>query len=112
MKCADTEQYIQLYIDNELSGAGLRDFIKHVENCPTCYEEMEISYLVKEALLRLEDGTTFDLRGELENKLAVSQKCLRIHEGIIIWSRLLLMAALAVLLLSAVAAVIRLGIIL
>ena len=72
MKCSETEQFIQLYIDDQLTGPQLRDFLTHIESCPKCYEEMEINYLIKEALLRLEDGKTFDLRKELKQKIQSS----------------------------------------
>ena len=36
MKCNETEQYIKLYIDDELTGAKLREFLAHIEGCPTC----------------------------------------------------------------------------
>ncbi len=97
MKCSDTEQYIQMYIDDRLTGSQLREFLTHIEECPKCYEEMEINYLIKEALIRLEDGTTFDLQKELQQKIQNSKNCLFIHEYLVAVRQLVLLATLVML---------------
>lgn len=94
MKCSETEQAIQLYIDNQLTGPELRDFLTHIEECPKCYEEMEINYLIKEALLRLEDGKTLDLRKELQQKIQDSKNCLLIHEYLVAVRQLIQLGAM------------------
>ena len=97
MKCSETEQAIQQYIDDQLTGPRLRDFLTHIEGCPKCYEEMEINYLIKEALLRLEDGKTFDLRKELKQKIQSSKSCLMLHEYLIAIRQLLLLGTMVML---------------
>lgn len=79
MKCQDAQHKIQAFIDDELTGELLNNFIRHIDNCHSCYEEMETSYLLKEALSRLENGETFDLRGELNQKLNNMRECLELH---------------------------------
>lgn len=79
MKCQDAQQKIQAFIDDELTGELLNNFIRHIDSCHSCYEEMETSYLLKEALSRLENGETFDLRGELNQKLDNMRECLELH---------------------------------
>ncbi|HOO28431.1 MAG TPA: zf-HC2 domain-containing protein [Lachnospiraceae bacterium] len=93
MKCQDMEQCIQLFIDNRLTGVKLQEFIEHIENCPVCYEEMETSYLLKEALLRLEDGDAFDLHSELLEKLSTMKRCAAVHAFISVLRRTILIAA-------------------
>lgn len=93
MTCQDTEQEIQLFIDDELVGVKLQAFIAHIEECHGCYEEMETSYLLKEALLRLEDGDAFDLHSELLQKLSVMKRCSSIHETVSMLRRTVLLAA-------------------
>lgn len=80
MKCQEAEQKIQDFINDELTGEPLANFVRHIDHCHSCYEEMETSYLLKEALSRLENGETFDLHGELTNKLANMRECLEIHQ--------------------------------
>ncbi len=110
MKCNETEQYIKLYIDDELTGAKLREFLAHIEGCPTCYEEMEINYLIKEALSRLEDGTTFDLQKELILKLQNSKRCLAIYERLIVARHLILATTIGILFITLIKAVLLLEI--
>ena len=63
MKCQDMERYITLFINDELSGIRMREFIEHIESCSSCFDEMETNYLLKEALLRLEKEGSYDLHG-------------------------------------------------
>ncbi len=94
MKCSETEQAIQQYIDDQLTGPRLRDFLTHIEGCPKCYEEMEINYLMKEALIRLEDGKTMDLQKELQQKIQSSKKCLMLHEYLVAVRQMVFLAAI------------------
>jgi len=80
MKCQEAEQKIQYFINDELTGEPLANFVRHIDHCHSCYEEMETSYLLKEALSRLENGETFDLHGELSNKLTNMRHCLEVHK--------------------------------
>lgn len=93
MKCQDAEQYISLFIEDRLTGSALQEFITHIEDCHSCYEEMETNYLLKEALLRLEDGDAFDLHSELLQKLDNMRKCASVHELLTITRRIILIAA-------------------
>ena len=54
MQCKDAEQLIQNFINDDLTGEPLANFVRHIDHCHSCYEEMETSYLLKEALSRLE----------------------------------------------------------
>lgn len=87
MKCQEAEQKIQAFIDDELTGEPLANFVKHIDHCHSCYEEMETSYLLKEALSRLENGETFDLRGELQEKMNNMRECLEIHNALTLFRR-------------------------
>ena len=44
-------------------------FVKHLKECSDCMEETTIQFLATEGLNRLEEGTTFDLDKELNDKL-------------------------------------------
>lgn len=87
MKCQEAEQKIQAFIDDELTGEPLANFVRHIDSCHSCYEEMETSYLLKEALSRLENGETFDLRGELQAKMTNMRDCLDIHNALTFFRR-------------------------
>ena len=69
MNCKECEKKIPNYIKNELEDEDLEDFIAHVEECPSCKEELSIQYLVTVGVMRLEDDGGFDLTRELDGKL-------------------------------------------
>ena len=96
MKCQEAEQLIQNFINDDLTGEPLANFVRHIDSCHSCYEEMETSYLLKEALSRLENGETFDLHGELTNKLTSMRECLDVHRILTIVRRTIsILAAIA-----------------
>lgn len=100
MKCQEAEQKIQLFIDDELTGESLANFVRHIDKCHSCYEEMETSYLLKEALHRLENGETFDLSGELNSKLTNMRECLEFHKALTVIRRSISVTAAIVLVMS------------
>ena len=81
MTCKDVEKLIPIFIKDELNYRELEQFIDHIENCPSCKEEMSIQFLVTEGMARLEDGSAFDLNQELRNLMDISKSRIRVHKG-------------------------------
>ncbi|MBP9999932.1 MAG: zf-HC2 domain-containing protein [Clostridiales bacterium] len=72
MDCRVAENLVDNYIDGTLRGKELESFLKHIENCPSCYEELETYYIVHEATKQLdeeEDHLNFDMMGLLEEDI-------------------------------------------
>jgi hypothetical protein len=98
MTCKDAEKLISPFLSDDLDNRELSEFLKHVENCPECKEELTIQFLVLVGMKRLEDGNTFNLRNELDNMLKGAKKKLRNRKYLVILSYVLelLVAAMAV----------------
>ncbi len=77
--CATCEQHMNSFIENELVGEMLWQFLTHVEQCPECFEELEIRYLIAEALGRLENGEVINLRSELSHKIKATKRAMYLH---------------------------------
>lgn len=82
MTCKETEKLIPLFIKNELSYIQLEKFIDHLDNCPSCMEEMSIQFLIEKGMVRLKDGDTFDLNEELQALMDEARAKIRRHKGI------------------------------
>jgi hypothetical protein len=93
MTCQESEQYIQDFVDDRLTGDALEAFLWHINTCKTCFDEMETSFLLKEALARLEDGTSFDLHSELKEKISLTEQYIRWHNRGAVVRRLILTVA-------------------
>ena len=93
MKCQDMERYIPLFINDKLTGIRMREFIEHIEGCEGCFDEMEMNYLLKEALNRLTVEGSYDLHGELMKKIKNTKKCVEVHETITMLRRVLMICA-------------------
>ncbi len=107
MDCNEAEKRIPFFLQDELDGSQLEEFIAHVEACPECKEELSIQFLVSEGLERLESGNNFNLQEELLMKLADAGHRISLRRKL--WRTLVcLEAAVAAAILIAVFVVLRL----
>lgn len=107
MNCKDTEKKIPYFLQDELDGSSLEDFVSHVETCPECKEELSIQFLVAEGLERLESGNNFNLQKALLMKLENAQHRISVHR--MLWYTLMcLEAAVAAAVIIALCVVFRL----
>lgn len=81
MDCLKAQTRITAYVDGELSGSELKEFLLHVKWCKNCREELEIYYTLIEATRQLDEGllTTNDFMKELEDK--INRELNEIHEA-------------------------------
>ena len=74
MDCKEVQRNIAAFLNDELSGKHAENFLHHIEECPECKEELSIQYLVREGMVRLESGGSFDLGKDLDTLIEVSYK--------------------------------------
>ena len=55
MNCQTAESMVTRYIEHNLSVDELEGFIDHVENCPSCYDELETYFIVHAATQQLDE---------------------------------------------------------
>lgn len=83
MNCKEVEKKIPSFLQEELGGSSLEEFIQHIENCPECEEELTIQLLVTEGLEHLEEGNNFNLQDELIFKLEGAEHHIRVHRALL-----------------------------
>ncbi|MBE5957124.1 MAG: hypothetical protein E7253_11840 [Lachnospiraceae bacterium] len=71
MDCLKAQTCITSYVEGDLTGTDLKEFLLHVKWCQNCREELEIYYTLIEATRQLDEGllTTNDFMKELEDKI-------------------------------------------
>lgn len=71
MDCLNAQTRITSYVEGELRGEELKEFLLHMRHCSGCREELEIYYTLMEATRQLDEGqlTTSDFMKELEDKM-------------------------------------------
>ena len=107
MNCKEAEKKIPSFLQDDLDGSKLEEFVEHVENCSECKEELSIQFLVTEGLERLEEGNNFNLQEELLMKLEGAEHRINVHR--MLWYILLcLEAAVAATIIIALCVVFRL----
>ncbi len=79
MECREAERLVMPYIQDQLSGQELEDFLEHVEGCPGCQEELEIYFTVEVGLKQLEEESgSYNIKGEMEASLEASRQKVRL----------------------------------
>jgi hypothetical protein len=81
MTCQEAERLVTPYIKGQLDGTVLEEFLRHVDSCPDCREELEIYYMVNVGLEQLDRDDdsfgTFNIVGRLKKRLAESHAHIR-----------------------------------
>lgn len=83
MECKEFERLIPDYIERKMNYATLKHFSEHMEHCDSCREEMVIQLLVTEGVQRLEEGGTFDLKEELNQRVEEARRKIKVHDIIV-----------------------------
>lgn len=79
MDCKEFERQIPDFISNKMDFMTLNQFKKHMQHCDSCKEELVIQFLVTEGMQRLEEGDSFDLQNELDERLEEAQRKMNFH---------------------------------
>ena len=101
MNCKEAEKKIPAFLNDELDGRDLAEFVDHIEDCPECMEELSIQFLVAEGLEQLEQGNNFNLQKALTWKLEDADDKIRMNR-ILRHTLLVLEAAVVVVIIAAV----------
>lgn len=98
MNCKETQRLLVPYINGELEEKEEEEFVRHVRNCPECYEELEV-YATVFAGIRQLDGAEeeIDYRTLVEDSLDTSEEDVRDERFLTTYAFLLKTAATVVL---------------
>ena len=78
MTCREAQKLVMPYINKEISDEDLAEFLKHIDSCEECREELEIYFTVDVGIRQLEEGTgTYNIKGALESSLELSRQHIR-----------------------------------
>ena len=102
MDCKETERMIPLFLEDNLDNQEMQEFLIHVNSCEDCREELTIQFLISVGLKRLEDGNTFNLAGELEQKLRDAGHKMKVRSSLQ-WSALVLLVLVVIALIILIA---------
>jgi predicted anti-sigma-YlaC factor YlaD len=99
MDCSVAEGMVNRYINRTLDEKELDAFLKHIENCSSCYDELETYFIVHEATKQLDEqdsDSTLDIKGLLKQDIHRSRMERKRHKILSTLGRLLLCAGAAV----------------
>lgn len=101
VKCMEARRLITPFIRKELGEKEQEEFLKHVEHCADCKDELDIYFTVHRALDSLDSGSrSFDFQNMLEEEMRAAKrgilkkKAMRIGRilGIVVVELLLLLS--------------------
>ncbi|MDO4519219.1 MAG: zf-HC2 domain-containing protein [Eubacteriales bacterium] len=92
MKCSEFETMIAPYVEGKaMSTEDTLEFLEHLKECQSCYEELETHYIVYQVSKQLDDADTndtlevSDFKKMLENQIKTTQNSIRhSHSGIMV----------------------------
>ncbi|MCM1267566.1 MAG: zf-HC2 domain-containing protein [Bacteroidales bacterium] len=99
MNCKEAEKKIPAFLNDELDGDDLAEFVEHIEACPDCKEELSIQFLVSEGMEQLEKGNNFNLQEALLATLDSADDRIRVNRllrRVLFWLEIAVAAAVAV----------------
>lgn len=96
MNCKEFERLIPDYIVKKLDYFKLKSFNEHMEQCPECKEELVIQFLVTEGIQQLEEGNTFDLQGELNQRFDEAKRKVKIYGRFSVTGQILEIVAMCI----------------
>lgn len=77
MNCQTAEGMVSRYIEHTLSLDEQEEFLDHVENCSSCYDELETYFIVHRAMQQLDEENedpVLDFRELLEEDIRRSKR--------------------------------------
>nr|MBQ8252872.1 zf-HC2 domain-containing protein [Lachnospiraceae bacterium] len=84
MDCKMIQRLIPAFLRDELKGRELMHFLRHMDTCEECKEELTIQYLSSEGISRLEEGKTFDLDRELMEYMVRAENGIKRRRNLIL----------------------------
>lgn len=83
MDCKEVEKKIPSFLQEELCGSSLEEFMEHIKTCSECEEELTIQLLVTEGLEHLEEGNNFNLQNEFLQKMEDAEHRIKVHRALL-----------------------------
>ena len=80
MDCRTAEGMVSRYIKHDLPLNELEEFLDHVQNCSSCYDELETYFIVHEVTHQLDDDSSdsvLDFKKLLEQDIRKSRRYIR-----------------------------------
>ena len=80
MDCRTAEGMVSSYIKHDLPLNELEEFLDHVQNCSSCYDELETYFIVHEVTQQLDDDSSdsvLDFKKLLEQDIRKSRRYIR-----------------------------------
>ena len=82
MNCKEVHQNFEAFLNDSLNVNNTDEFIRHVEGCSDCRDELEVYYMAKAATGELSEADleSYDLTHLLSDKLQERQTYVKRHQ--------------------------------
>lgn len=79
MDCTEAQALIEDFLHDRLNGEQRTGFVKHINSCSKCRDELDIYNVIYSVVSQLENDSDEDIdyRGELERKLRLSENAMK-----------------------------------
>lgn len=78
MNCLEARKCIDRYLNEQLEDEKLRAFVRHIEECRECREELEINYMIYAGVRKLDSGDSdLNISADFQRRLHLSRRRLK-----------------------------------
>lgn len=80
MDCRTAEGMVNSYIEHKLPVDELENFLDHIQECSSCYDELETYFIVHEVMQQLDDNSrdsVLDFKDLMEQDIQSSRRYIR-----------------------------------
>ena len=104
MNCNEASAKFDAFFEDRLSARETEAFIKHINSCPECKDELEVLYMVRYTTggifgASIDDTENYDLRNLLSAKILERERYVKRHKRLQLLILLSILAVIALLLL-------------
>ncbi len=81
MKCVEAKRLINRFVEKKLSYDELEQFLRHVEQCGDCMDELDIYYTMHKAFDMLDTGShqNYNFKKMLDDELHAARRAVLVH---------------------------------
>ena len=79
MDCSKASTYLQRFLSGDLKLKEARDYVRHIESCPSCRDDAEVYSMIRAADEAMRPGAegNYDFSGLVEERIRKIRKELR-----------------------------------
>lgn len=87
MTCIEVQRNMNAFINDELDGEQLEEFLLHIRTCPSCKEDLEVYYTLFSSIKLLDEDKNINDQMDINKKIRRAEETIRRKKLRILYKR-------------------------